>query len=342
MRIIITSLFLLALLKAPAQLHYVCYAASGPVTIDGKDDDPAWKGVPWSSDFVDIEGELKPRPALQTRVKMIWDAHYLYVYADLQEPDLWGRLHMHDTVIYMDNDFEVFINPDNSTHRYFEYEINALNTEMDLFMNKPYKVNGNALLSWDAQGLRSAVQLHGTINKPGDADKGWSVEIAIPLASMQFWYEPGVVDSTLWRINFSRVEWDKDAVNGGYVARTDSATGRRLPEHNWVWSPQGIIDMHVPQQWGYLQFSKHTPADPVSFVPPADADARALLWETFNREMTYRRTRDGFATNLAALGIAASKDGYEITLEATAHQFLVLVQKGNMRLAINQEGLVMK
>ena len=36
--------------------------ADKPPTIDGKLDDEAWKAAPWSDDFVDIEGDKKPKP----------------------------------------------------------------------------------------------------------------------------------------------------------------------------------------------------------------------------------------------------------------------------------------
>ena len=29
---------------------------------------------------------------------------------------------------------------------------------------------------------------------------------------------------------------------------------RPISEHNWVWNPTGVIDMHVPVKWGYLYF----------------------------------------------------------------------------------------
>ena len=45
----------------------------------------------------------------------------------------------HDSVIFQDNDFEVFIDPDGDNHNYYEIEINALNTEWDLRLPKPYR-----------------------------------------------------------------------------------------------------------------------------------------------------------------------------------------------------------
>jgi hypothetical protein len=41
---------------------------------------------------------------------------------------------------------------------------------------------------------------------------------------------------------------------GTTYKRKREEEGRRLRESNWVWSPTGVIDMHVPQQWGFLHF----------------------------------------------------------------------------------------
>ena len=59
--------------------------------------------------------------------------------ADITESDVWATLKKRDSVIYHDNDFEVFIDPNGDTHRYYELEINAFNTEWDLFLDKPYR-----------------------------------------------------------------------------------------------------------------------------------------------------------------------------------------------------------
>ena len=43
---------------------------------------------------------------------MLRDDNYLYIAAEMEEPHLWGELTAHDSVIYHENDFEVFIDPD--------------------------------------------------------------------------------------------------------------------------------------------------------------------------------------------------------------------------------------
>lgn len=334
------SVFVLCLivsLVASAQRHYVCYYAVQKPVIDGSGDDPVWRQAPWTEDFGDIEGDIRPKPPLRTRAKMLWDSTCLYIYAELQEPDLWGTLRQHDTIIYDDNDFEIFINPDNTTHRYFELEINALGTVMDLFMNKPYRNGGKALLSWDTQGLESAVKTAGTINHPGDVDQGWSVEMAIPLKSLSFWGDGPVRDGSQWRINFSRVEWDRDVRDGQYRVRTDPATGRRLPEHNWVWSPQGYINMHMPEKWAYLQFSTHGGgADTVAFAEPADAGAREMLWLVYNKQQKYLQQEGHYAGTLRQLGLV----GGGVKMQATDVQFTATVSEGESLLSIDQDGEV--
>ncbi len=55
------------------------------------------------------------------------------------------------------------------------------------------------------------------------------------------------------RMNFSRVDWTMDIVDGVYV-KVLGANGRPFAENNWVWSPMGYINMHKPELWGYVHF----------------------------------------------------------------------------------------
>ncbi len=235
--------------NTPDPMRYVCKRSAVPITIDGRLNDAEWRRAPWTSWFVDIEGKAKPRPRYRTRAKMLWDSDYFYFAAVLEEPHVWATLKQHDAVIFQDNDFEVFLNPSGDGLNYFEFEINALNTGWDLFLPKSYKKGGKADNSWEMPGLRTAVSINGTLNDPNDRDRGWTVEIAIPwtvFASRAPVVRPSVGDQ--WRVNFSRVEWRTEASSAGY---------RKVPglkEDNWVWSPQGVINMHVPERWGYVEF----------------------------------------------------------------------------------------
>ena len=230
--------------------RYLCQKATQSPQIDGQIDKPFWRDAAWTDDFVDILGDDAPKPRFRTRAKMLWDEANLYIAAEMEEPHLWATLTEHDSVIFQDNDFEVFLDPDNDALMYAELELNALNTTWDLLLPKPYRDGGPALNGWEIKGLLTAVHLDGTLNNSNDIDKGWSCEIAIPWNAIKEICRcdcpPKPRD--VWRINFSRVQWHLDVIDGKYVKVPNT------PEDNWVWSPQGVVDMHQPEFWGELEF----------------------------------------------------------------------------------------
>ncbi len=81
-------------------------------------------------------------PRFHTAFKMRWDDTFLYFGGYVQEPQIWANMTEHgtclqlrklntctlislcdlctdaDSVVFQDNDFEVFVDPDGSTHHY--------------------------------------------------------------------------------------------------------------------------------------------------------------------------------------------------------------------------------
>ena len=321
---------------------YVCYLRSRALQIDGRLDDEAWRDAPWSDRFVDIEGARKPAPALSTRVKMLWDDQFFYIAAELIEPHLWATLTAHDAVIFHDNDFEVFIDPNGDNHEYYEFEINALGTGWDLFLPRPYKDGGKALNAWEIPGLQSAVHLDGTPNDPRDTDRSWSVELAFPwnvLAETARRPAPPR-DGDQWRANFSRVQWMLDHSSGAYK----KVAG--VPEHNWVWSPQHVIDMHRPESWGYVQFSTGRPGA-ATFRPDPSHAARHWLHQVYYAQQAYRKVHQRFATGLDELTVPSASDPAlgDPRMRSADHAFEASIESRRpggtpVRLYIRQDSLV--
>ena len=281
--------------------NYVAYRTTGELKMDGRLDEADWQNVPWTEDFVDIEGDKKPGPLYRTRVKMLWDDDYLYISAELEEPHIWATYTERNSVIFHENNFEVFIDPNGDTHNYYEYEVNALGTEWDLLLTKPYRNGGIPVSAWHITGLRKGVYHKGTINDPSDIDTLWRAELAFPWNILKE-CAPGSrrpLASEQWRINFSRVRWRLDVVDGEYVKRTDPETGRHYPEYNWVWSPQGVIDMHRPELWGYVQFSG-IPAGggEEEFIRKPDEYIKFALRELYYRQHSFRRENGRYAERL--------------------------------------------
>ncbi|MBQ8888658.1 MAG: carbohydrate-binding family 9-like protein [Bacteroidaceae bacterium] len=290
---------------------YICYRTEGKLKIDGKLDEPSWQKAPSTEEFEDISGEGFATPKYKTTAKMLWDDDYLYVGAVLEEPNIVANLTQRDTIIYYDNDFEVFIDPDNDAHNYFEIEVNARNVLFDLILEKPYRVGGDFLLQWDCPGIQSAIYIDGTLNNPKDEDKFWSVEMAIPRQALTLSFNNLLKAGNTWRINFSRVEWLKK------------------PEENWVWTATGRIDMHMPERWGYMLLSDKvvgTQADEMKY--PHDTNVYKTMWAVFYAQQDSFNESKAYKT-LEELGL----DNAGVTFEATSHSYQI-------RAEVPSEGVV--
>jgi hypothetical protein len=279
-------------------LQYVAWklGPSETITLDGKLNDPAWLSVPFTSDFVDIRGAGFPTPRKSTRAKVRWDDSWLYVGALLHETEIWANQTQRNSVVFLDNDFEVFVCPDGSNHFYKEFEMNAANTIWSLVLNQPYLNGGSPVNTlWP---IRSAVFVDGVLNVPSPATRFWSVEIAFP-------FQQYVINTTasappkpndVWRINFSRVEWTVRVVNGRY---------EKVPnknEDNWVWSPQHAINMHLPERYGFVTLAagsrSQTVPDPVKAT---HWNVRYALAEAYYALTAFASVNGYYTTNVSEL-----------------------------------------
>jgi len=275
---------------------YISYRAIDSLKIDGEADELSWSKAEWTNEFIDIEDANKSTPYLKTRVKMLWDDEYFYFYAKLAEPQIWANLKQRDTIIYWDNDFEIFIDPDGDTHNYYELEINALNTVWDLMLTKPYRDGGKAITSWDIPGLKTAVYVSGTLNNPTDIDNFWSIEVAIPWMPLKETLPKSerIINGSEMRINYSRVQWETEVVNGKYVKK--KMQGARPQEKNWVWSPQRAIAMHEPEFWGRVYFSSILVGNTANIsIDDSSEQIRQLLYSIHRSQRNRLKNRGSFS-----------------------------------------------
>ncbi|HEU5103583.1 MAG TPA: carbohydrate-binding family 9-like protein [Roseiflexaceae bacterium] len=258
---------------------YIAYQTRAPIVVDGHLDEPAWQLAPKSPSFVDV---VSGTPALyDTRAAVIWDASALYVGFWIEEPFVHGRQTERDSLVFLDNDVEVFIDGGDT---YYEFEINALGTiyevffiwqdaytrggrfdvpEFDLLSRKTLSFGGNhdrsgahfwwgtharkarwAFLDWDFPGLQTAVHVGDTATGGPNPRPGWNVELAFPWAGMP-WLANGrslpPQDGDQWRLFIGRYQQL-------HISGQDHTVG-------WAWHPIGSADNHFPERFTPIQFS---------------------------------------------------------------------------------------
>ncbi|HEY8597963.1 MAG TPA: carbohydrate-binding family 9-like protein [Thermomicrobiales bacterium] len=258
---------------------YTCYRVREPLPLDGRLEAAAWQQAPQSPRFVDV---VSGRPGLyDTRAAALWDDEALYIGFWLEEPFVTAELTERDSLIFYENDIEVFIDGGDC---YYEFEMNALGTiyevfliwqdayrrgskfdipEFDLLGRPALSFGGNfdrvgqsmwwgahprkarwAFPDWDFPGVRAAVFIDGKLNDPTTVDRGWRVELAFPWSGMGLLADGRALpprDGDIWRLLFARYE-------KLHLLGNDLYTG-------WAWNRIGSIDNHAPECFTRLHFS---------------------------------------------------------------------------------------
>lgn len=330
----------------PKPRHYLAYFVTNPLTMDGKLTEPSWEKASWSEPFLDIQGPDFPKPQQLTQMKMLWDKEFLYIGVRLEETHIWATYTERESVIFHENDIEVFLDPDGDTHHYYELEINALGTVWDLMLTRPYRDGGKPINGWNINNFRHAVHLEGTPNDPSDEDDYWSLEMAIPWKSLS---QSGPnfrapIPGTQWKINFSRVQWQIQSDGNGYKKTINPDTGKHFREDNWVWSPMGLVNMHLPDRWGLVQFSDipvGTGTD--TFVPNPDEKVKRALRELYEAQRKLYASQGHYSTNLEGLRLNSELE--EVFFEVSETRFKLsspsLVTKAQ-RWYITEDGSIWK
>jgi hypothetical protein len=107
-----------------------------------------------------------------------------------------------------------------------------------------------------------------------------------------------------WRMTFSRVEWRHKVEKGAYVKAKDPVSGQPLPEDNWTWVPQGLINIHYPEMWGFVQFSGRTVGQGGDkFVVLPAEKVKWALRRIYYREWAGFEASGKFSGDLSALGL---------------------------------------
>jgi len=205
--------------EPPPTLH-VAAKRMGPVAADPMAS--AWQQIAPVRLVETITG--KP-PQQGTELRVAVDGSDLRVLFDCTDADPWATLAKRDEMLFTEEVVEVFLDPVGDLECYFEFEVNPLNTVMDLVLRKsPSGLRKD--FTWQCEGLRTAVK---------KTAQGWAAELAIPFDSLM----PGSAHRQAWRCNFYRI---------------DRPVKNAEPELS-AWSPTWLPQFHATERFGYVVFA---------------------------------------------------------------------------------------
>lgn len=231
------KLFALVLLLAAGCRQsgdYVVHRASGPLQIDGVLAEPAWDRAAKAGPFVrSLDG--KPCSAA-TEARLLWDDANLYVAFLAEDPNVASPFTHDDEKLYTSNVVEIFLNPSGDSSHYDEIEVAPTNALFDAsFSGGPRQ---GMDLSWSSHA-QHAVHVDGTLNDPRDVDRGWTVELAIPFASLTGMPRPRPERGDRWKFNLYRLR-----------------QGPGQPNEGQAYSPPMRGDFHALDRFATLRFEE--------------------------------------------------------------------------------------
>lgn len=179
-----------------------CRRASGPITLDGKLDEPDWEKAEVLSFGVFWEHR---RPKTATQARLLWDDDNLYFGGTMEDSDLYADIIQHNGMCWLNDVFELFFKPAEDKRAYYEFQVNAANTHLEMFL--PSRGAGGYLrFAKGKLGMESRVTLDGTLNTFEDKDTGWTVEGRIPWTAFKATgSRPKAGDR--WRFNLCRYDY---------------------------------------------------------------------------------------------------------------------------------------
>jgi len=127
------------------------------------------------------------------------------------------------------------------------------------------------------------VSLIRIVNDPSYTHRFWTIELAIQLQHLVIHQEHVPVPprhNDQWRVAMSRVQWEVRVENGRYV-KVENQTG-----NYWLWSPHGQVNMHMPERFGFVQFSQD-PVNSTKFLEDPSWTARYVLGELYYAQRNY-------------------------------------------------------
>jgi hypothetical protein len=184
-----------------------CRWASNPIRIDGRKDDIAWDKAEVLKDFAVYWDKRKAKTA--TAARLLWDNHYFYFYAEMEDTDLYADVKEHNGMTWENDVFELFLKPSPNKLAYYEFQVNAANTQLELFLPSRGSGGYRRFAPQTRLGMESAVRLQGTLNKWDDRDKGWIVEGRIPWTAFKATGGKPAAGAK-WRFALCRYDYSKD------------------------------------------------------------------------------------------------------------------------------------
>lgn len=227
------------MVEEPARPVIVARHTAVPVVVDGKLDDAAWRNASvYPLMFTAAERKVGTRLQETGYAMLAWDDTHLYAALKCDDSDVvaegggdqLSQWKLGDTM-------ELLLKPAAATW-YWELHATPAGRKSSIFIPGRGRFWLDSAFDYTC-GLSVAADVVGTINHWEDEDKGWSVEMAMPIANLT---ERGDAfgQGTHWTVLITRVNFSRTLSNKEFS----------------MWPPMPCLDFHLTEHYATLSLVK--------------------------------------------------------------------------------------
>jgi len=216
--------------------------AENPLTIlKCKDFDPTGKGnnAEWKKAGWNIMSKITPGGKdYETKFKIMYSPKGIYILINGEDDKITTQYDKDFGQLYNADVFEVFFHPNPQIPAYFEYEVNALNKELVLMLDKSNGKNtsGQPKDYANEKLVKKMVDVVGGKMEMGSTIKSWSAELFYPYQLLSNLENVPPKSGTIWNLNVCRLDYD---------------TGTKV---KWSWTPTIVSTFHELDKFRSFKF----------------------------------------------------------------------------------------
>jgi hypothetical protein len=220
---------------------FVCHHASGPIHVDGKLDEEAWRRArPVALDIPRDQQQQGLTLEEKGTGRVLWDDKFLYVAFDFVDSDVVANGTEDDQEHHNLGDVaEIFLKPAKQTW-YWEFHVTPAGYVSTYWHPGRGRFGLQGVnLHLKPRFIEAVAKVHGTLNNDRDRDERWMAEVAIPWGKLDRLGEKRDV----------KVSWTILLARYNYTRYRTQATGPELSS----WPVLSQASYHLVEQYAPLK-----------------------------------------------------------------------------------------
>jgi hypothetical protein len=201
--------------------------------LTGSESDSIWEKAKWN-----VMTKLdKGGQDYESKFKILYSDKGLYVLFYGQDNKISTTYDADFDKLWNGDVFEIFFHPNPQLSKYFEYQVNPLNKELVIIIDRSKEVHNSGLQSYEGtRRIKKKVEVLGGEVEMNSPINSWTAELFFPFELLKDLPNSPPVSGTVWNANFARIDYDTDN------------------KIRWSWTPTIDYTFHELEKFRKIRF----------------------------------------------------------------------------------------